>query len=243
MQSETALLKGRSATVTEPQDLHAAHLMHVLEAHTTQLRHTDSGPGSQLKPAESGLKPQNKLTHAHSGAEISHKAAEQQVGIGDSQLAGRSVTMQADSAELTAPQGSYSGESLRQQENEYQHQDSRLGTGHLQAAAQPILFPVMPLAAASTATRTAQPAVDNSLQLDISKPKQEAAFPDTAGRGPLAWQAQQPADAVRPDARQAQGLTSATLTTFSDLKSNQGPSYAGMSGLIDCLSATLSWCF
>ena len=51
-QSETAITSGRGLmTVTEPQDLHAAHLVHVLQAHKATQQLTDSAAlSSELQP-------------------------------------------------------------------------------------------------------------------------------------------------------------------------------------------------
>ncbi len=51
-QSETAVTNGKGvATITEPQDLHAAHLVHVLQAHKAAQQLTDSAAvSSELQP-------------------------------------------------------------------------------------------------------------------------------------------------------------------------------------------------
>ena len=51
-QSETAVTNGKGvATITEPQDLHAAHLVHVLQAHRAAQQLTDSAVvSSELQP-------------------------------------------------------------------------------------------------------------------------------------------------------------------------------------------------
>ena len=53
-QSETAITSGRGLmTVTEPQDLHAAHLVHVLQAHKATQQLTDSAAlSSELQPRQ-----------------------------------------------------------------------------------------------------------------------------------------------------------------------------------------------
>lgn len=165
VQSETALLKGRNAALSGPQDLHAAHLMHVLEAHTTQLRLADSGPDTQLSAEPLGkdrsqMAPQSNALYA---------ATDNLHGLA-------SVTHQASS--------SMSGEEAS---------DGHTSTHQLPDAAQPILFPVMPVQAAATETSaTVQPTLDSSLQLDISQPTEEAAAfdplraPDQAQAAPNA---------------------------------------------------------
>ena len=182
VQSETALLKGRAAAMTEPQDLHAAHLMHVLEAHTTQLRHTDSILDAQLKHVISG--PDTELRSVGSG--FATQPSAEPLKWEGSELVTHSESQQGDDNKPVHLQGSLSGVTAPHSAFPQPIQASDVSTVQMSQAAQPILFPVMPMAAASAqAGSTVQPVLDSSLQLDISKPSHEA-----AGAGPAGAQQQ-----------------------------------------------------
>lgn len=205
--------------------------MHVLEAHTTQLRRTGSGSGSgnQLKPDEAGSLAQNQL----SNSDLDPQPTLSSVGVESEVVTSQSaVTPQAEHAKLPVYQGLSTSPPDREQEPQQRQHDNTMGSDSVQAAAYPILFPVMPVAAAPTASRTVQPALDSSLQLDVSKPPAEA----VAGTG-IAHQ--QPdhvqqaraepsvaaADAVHVNQRQA--FLTPSLTSLGGLQSRQAADRAG----------------
>ena len=178
VQSETALLKGRAAAMTEPQDLHAAHLMHVLEAHTTQLRHTNSILGTELKLGS--FRPDTELQSVGSG--LASQLSAEPLNREGSKLSTHSESQQGDDNEPFHLQGSLSGANTTQAAFPQPIQASDVSTVQMSQAAQPILFPVMPMAAASAqAGSTVQPVLDSSLRLDISKPSHEATGAGPAG--------------------------------------------------------------
>ena len=146
VQSETALLKGRTAALTEPQDLHAAHLMHVLEAHTTQLKRGDAGFTSttQLMQADSALS-------GSLPAALLNNVADTKVPFsGAMHLEARQAA--SSSPDFTA--------------REVDKQDSQLSRDLLTEAAQPILYPVMPLQSAMQGGQNqVQPKGQDSLPL------------------------------------------------------------------------------
>ena len=177
VQSETALLKGRAVAMTEPQDLHAAHLMHVLEAHTTQLRHTSSILGAELNLGNFG--PDSELHSVGYGAAQSSAEPLNREG---SELSTHSEAQQGNANKPVHLHGSLSGVTAPHSAAPRPIQASDASTVQRSQAAQPILFPVMPMAAASAqAGSTVQPVLDSSLQLDISKPNHEAVGAGPAG--------------------------------------------------------------
>ena len=203
VQSETALLKGRTAALSEPQDLHAAHLMHVLEAHTTQLRLVDASSDNQLSAEPLGtdrsqLAPHNDALHAVT--DMPH-------GLSTSQDLS-SVSEQAAS-------------------------DGDTDKHKLLNAAQPILFPVMPVQAAATETSPiVQPTLDSSLQLDISQPVQQAAIvdpltaPDQAQPTPNATCS---SSSNVSTSGQVQGQSKLGTEIPTSFQSQQGPAASGAS--------------
>ncbi|KAL0029933.1 hypothetical protein WJX77_008191 [Trebouxia sp. C0004] len=86
-QSETAVTNGKGmATITEPQDLHAAHLMHVLQAHKASQQLTDSAAvSSELQPQrqlmDSLLAMDSAVQGADSGNADGNRSQQQQGGF------------------------------------------------------------------------------------------------------------------------------------------------------------------
>ena len=86
-QSETAVTNGKGvATITEPQDLHAAHLVHVLQAHKASQQLTDSAAvSSELQPQRQLMDSLLAMESATQGADSGNAAGKsrslQQQGV------------------------------------------------------------------------------------------------------------------------------------------------------------------
>ena len=102
-QSETAVTSGKGVvTVTEPQDLHAAHLVHVLQAHKASQQLSDSAPlSSELQPRQQMLDPAKAAGGSNAGV-MAVSGGQQQLQSGYS---GKHISFGRDLSTLSDKSG------------------------------------------------------------------------------------------------------------------------------------------